>query len=99
MRKRDYDRLLRRCAVAYNLNTGDYERIMDEAVALIPQGIADSEDDPWEEFCRDLDEAKKIPPTPRQIAKHQREEKKKEIEDATRNFLSAQRRLEKALRR
>ncbi len=84
MRKRDYERLLRQAAVAYNLNSDDYTQIMDRATIEVED---------WDKFCADLDEAIKIPPTDREMAKHARKEMKKAIEAAKRNLKSAERRL------
>lgn len=89
MTKREYQRLLKKAATAYNLNSDEYTKIMDVAACTVED---------WDKFCADLDEAIKTPPTEKQIAQHERKEKDKEIEAARRNLYAAQQRLNKALR-
>lgn len=89
MTKREYQSLLRKAAVAYNLGSSGYETIMDKATVEV---------DDWDKFCADLDEAIKVPPTDRQRALHERKEKQKEIESAKRMMRAAKQRLDEALR-
>ena len=89
MNKREYQRLLRRAALAYNLGSSEYSTIMDEASVSV---------DDWDQFCRDMDDAMKVPPTEHQKVKYQRQEKQKEIEDAKIALRFAQERLKEALK-
>ena len=48
MNKRDYQRLLRRGALAHNLGSSEYSAIMVQASIEVED---------WDQFCRDMDEA------------------------------------------
>lgn len=88
MTERDYQRLVKQAALAYNLDSVDYQRIMDKACIGV---------DDWDKFLVDFEEAIKVPPTEGQKSQHAKREKQGEIEAAKRNLRVAQERLARAI--
>lgn len=91
MNKREYKRLVRRAAVAYQLDDPDYGNILDEATATIDHADLEPDgftfyDTAWEQFCRDLDAECLIPPTETEQKAYARKKRKREIEEAEREI-------------
>lgn len=89
MNKQEYQRLVKKAALAYNLNSADYELLMDKATIEV---------DDWDQFLADFDKAKETQPTDRQRKQHERKQREGEIESAKRQLKAAQQRLNELLK-
>jgi len=85
MNKRQYQSLVNRAVRASRMETGEYESVMDEAVAELDwsaDGVPDTE---WDRFCKDVGDGCKVPLTEREQKILANRKRRQELEIARQN--------------